>query len=85
MTKIEIELADSTAQAAQAAGLLTPQALTHLLDSALRRQKAANHLLELADELAAAGIPALPPMTMEEINAEVKASRAERQKHATGH
>ena len=38
MTKIEIELADATAQAAQEAGLLAPQALARLFDSALRRQ-----------------------------------------------
>lgn len=72
MTKIEIELADSTAQAA---GLLTPQALERLLESTLRRQKAADNLLMVADKVAAAGIL---PMTMDEINAELKAARAER-------
>ena len=82
MTKIQIELPDATAQAAQAAGLLTPKMLDHLLSNALRRQQAGNYLLAIADELASAGIP---PMTMEEINAEVKAARKERQQRADRH
>jgi hypothetical protein len=77
MTKIQIELPDATAQAAQAAGLLTPQALDRLLSNALRRQQAADYLLSVADEVITAGIT---PMSMEEINAEVKASRKERQR-----
>lgn len=82
MTKIEIELADATAQAAQAAGLLTPQALAHLFDSALRRQRAADNLLSVADDISVAGIAL---MSMEEVNAEVKAARAERRQRAAGH
>lgn len=77
MTKIQIELPDAIAQAAHAAGLLTPQALDRLLSSALRRQQAADYLLAVADEVAAAGIA---PISMEEINAEVKAARKERQR-----
>jgi hypothetical protein len=72
MTTFQIELPDGTAQAARAAGLLTPQALDRLLTEALRRREAANSLLSIADRVAAAGIE---PLTMEEINAEVKASR----------
>jgi hypothetical protein len=75
MTTIQIELPEATAQAARAAGLLTPQALARLLDEALKRRQAADALLSIADRVAAAGIP---PMSMEEINAEVKAARAER-------
>jgi hypothetical protein len=75
MTTIQIELPEATAQAARAAGLLTPQALARLLDAAIKRQKAADALLSIADRIAAAGIP---PMSMDEINAEVKAVRAER-------
>ena len=40
-----------------------------------RREAAPDQLLAIADRVAAAGIP---PMSMEEINAEVKAVRAER-------
>ena len=75
MTTIQIELPEATAQAARAAGLLTPQALARLLDEALKRRQAADALLSIADRVADAGIP---PMSMEEINAEVKAARAER-------
>ena len=75
MTTLQIELPDDTARAARAAGLLTPQALDRLLNEALRKREAANALLSIADRVAAAGIA---PMPMEEINAEVKAARAER-------
>ena len=82
MTTIQIELPDATAQAARDAGLLTPQALARLLHDAIKRQQAADSLLAIADRVAAAGIA---PMSMEEINAEVKASRAERRQRAGGH
>jgi hypothetical protein len=82
MTTIQIELPDATALAARHAGLLTPQALERLIDDALRRKQAADALLSIADRVAAAGIP---PMSMEEINAEVKAARAERKQRAGGH
>ena len=75
MTTFQIELPDSTAQAARAAGLLTPQALDRLLTQALRRREAANSLLSIADRVAAAGIA---PMSMQEINVAVKLARAER-------
>ena len=81
MTSIRIELPDATAQAARAAGLLTPEALDRLLTEALRRQQAADALLGLAERVAAAGIE---PLSADEITAEVKASRAERQR-ASGH
>jgi len=82
MTTIQIELPDATAQAARAAGLLTPQALERLLNDALKRREAADALLSIADRVEAAGIP---PMSMDEINAEVKAARAERKKRASDH
>jgi len=82
MTTIQIELPDAMAQAALDAGLLTPQALERLLNDALRRKQAADSLLSIADRVAAAGIE---PMSMDEINAEVKAARAERRRRASGH
>ena len=82
MTTIQIELPDATANAARDAGLLTPQALERLINDALRRKQAADSLLSIADRVATAGIP---PMSMEEINAEVKAARAERKQRAGGH
>lgn len=77
MTTIQIELPEATAQAARAAGLLTPQALTSLIDAALRRREAADRLLAVADRVQDTGIP---PMTEEQILAEVKAVRAEQRR-----
>jgi hypothetical protein len=87
MTKIQIELPEATAKAAREAGLLTPQALRRLLTDAIRRQQAADSLLQIADRVAEAGID---PMSMEEVNVEVKAVRterkdAERRRRAGGH
>jgi len=75
MTTIRIELPDAIAEAAREAGLLTPQALNQLLSDAINRQRAADSLLSVAQRAAAAGIA---PMSMDEINAEVKAARAAR-------
>ena len=75
MTTVEIELSDNTARAARDAGLLTPQALERLLSEALRKHEASQSLLSIADRVAAAGIA---PMTLQDIQSEVKAARAER-------
>lgn len=82
MTKIQIEVPDATAQAAQAAGLLTPQAMERLLSNALRKQQAADYLLAVADDVAATNVP---PMTMEEIQTEVNIARAEKRQRADHH
>ena len=81
MTKVQIELPDATAEAAQAAGLLTPQALDRLLSNALRKRRAADWLLGVADEVAATGVPL---MSEAEIRAEVKAARETRRHRAAG-
>ena len=81
MTTIQIELPDATAQAARVAGLLTPQALDRLLTEAIRRQQAMDALQSVADRVAEAGIE---PMSMDEINAEVQAARADRQQQRAG-
>lgn len=82
MTTIQIQLSDATAQAAREAGLLTPQALDTLLTDALKRRRAADSLLSIADRVGSAGIE---PMPMSEIASEVKASRAERKHRASDH
>ena len=74
MTTIQIEMPEATAEAARDAGLLTPQALERLLNDALRRN-AVGELFQKMDELADANFP---PMTMDEIQAEVDAVRAQR-------
>jgi hypothetical protein len=81
MTKVQIELSDATARAAREVGLLTPEALERLLTDAIRRRQAADALLAIAEHVAEAGIE---PMSMEEIDREVKVVRAERRRRAGG-
>jgi hypothetical protein len=81
MTKVEIELSDATASAAREAGLFTSEALERLLPDAISRRQAAEALLASASRVAEAGIE---PMSMEEIDREVKAVRAERRRRAGG-
>lgn len=82
MTRIQIELTEATARAAREAGLLTPRALGRLLGEAIRRRRAADSLLAVADRVAKAGIK---PMSMQEIDAEVKAARSGRRRRAGRH
>jgi hypothetical protein len=76
MTTLEVKLnlSDRLAREAQAAGLLTPQALAQLLKDAMRRQ-AAQALLTGAARATRAGSK---PLSMEEIQAEVNAVRRAR-------
>jgi hypothetical protein len=82
MTKLQVklELPDPLAKEAETMGLLEPQALQTLLREAVRNRRIAR-LAEARRKIAAAGIP---PMTMEEIQAEIKAYRAERRTKNTG-
>ena len=56
--------------------------MERLINHELGRQQAADSWLSIAGRVAAAGIA---PLSMEEINAEVKAARAERKQRASGH
>jgi len=60
---------------------LTSEALERLLRGAIRRRQAADALLAISERMAEAGIE---PMSMEEIDREVKAVRAERRRHTGG-
>ena len=82
MAKMEIELPEATVKAASDAGLLAPRALDRLLTDAIKRRQAADSLLSIADRAAAADVE---PMSMEEIDAEVKAARADRRQRTGGH
>ncbi len=73
MTELVIRLPDELVQRARQAGLLSDNAIQELLEEAMRRQ-AGRRLLDVAQRIQAAGIE---PMSMEEIDAEVKAVRAE--------
>lgn len=74
MTTVQIDLPDELAQNAQQAGLLTSAALERLLADALRSRA----LVQLDSALAALDADPLPPMSEEEIQAEIDAYRAEK-------
>lgn len=72
MTELKLTLPDRLAREAREAGLLRPRAIQRLLREAMRRRAAAREFLSVADRVAAAGVP---PMSEEEIQAEVDAAR----------
>ena len=74
MTDVLITLPDELERRARSAGLLSDRAIQDLLEDAMRR-RAGRRLLAVARDLQAADVP---PMSMEDIDAEVKAVRAER-------
>ena len=80
MTTLELKLnlPDRLAREAQAAGLLTPEALSDLLKDAMRR-RAAQALLAGAERASKAGSK---PLAMDEIQAEVNAVRQARRSSA---
>ena len=80
MTTLTIDLPDNLAKEAKQAGLLTPNAIESILRETLRR-RAVNDLFTAADKLTAANFPS---MTMEEIQDEVNAVRAQRHQRAPG-
>ncbi len=71
--QVKLELPDPLAAEAQAAGLLAPEQLERMLREALRAKRVEK--LAVAREVLAAN--PLPPMTPEEIQAEIDAYRAE--------
>ena len=80
MTTLTIDLPDNLAKEAKQAGLLTPNAIESILRETLRR-RAVNGLFTAADKLTEANFPS---MTMEEIQDEVNAVRAQRHQRAPG-
>ena len=79
MTKLTVKLPDELAKQIRAAGLLDAAAVERLFREALRKQ-AAGELFSALDEIEAAK---LPPMTEEEIQAEIDAARVERRARST--
>ena len=73
MTTVQITLPDQLAQEAQRAGLLQPQALETLLREAMRARRV-ERLFETMSRLRAQ----TPPLTEEEVQAEIEAARAAR-------
>jgi hypothetical protein len=75
-----VALPEGLAREAEAAGLKMPEAVEALLREELKRRKI-ERLFAAADRIADLNIP---PMTEEEIQAEVDAVRRARRSHATG-
>jgi len=81
MVQLDLKLPDSLAREAQAAGLLTPQAIEQLLREEIRRRRV-SQLFEAADRLAALDAP---PLTEAEVETEIQAVREARRSYsATG-
>jgi hypothetical protein len=76
--ELKVDLPDSLANEAKAAGLLNPEAIEAMLRETLRKRRV-DELFAAADRIAASNIP---PMTMEEIQAEVDAVRKARRERA---
>jgi hypothetical protein len=76
--QIRLDLPGSVAREARDQGLLESLSIELLLREELRRRRI-DHLFEMADRLAAV---AEPPLTEEEVNAEIQAVRAARRAHA---
>lgn len=82
MTILELKLSlpDNLANEARAAGLLTPQGIERLLRERLRQQRV-DELFTAMNRMAAVDEP---PLTADEIQAEIKAARAERRARGAG-
>ena len=74
MTMIEIQLPDELAERARNAGLLSDSAIQQLLEDEIRRQ-AGRAFMQTARRIHEAGVP---PMSDDEIVAEVRSVRAQR-------
>lgn len=78
MTELKLTLPDRLARDARKAGLLSAKAIQGLLRDAMRR-RAARVFLENAGRVALAGVP---PMTEDQIQAEIDAVRRARRRRA---
>ncbi len=69
--EFRVSLPDDVANEATAAGLLAPEAITHLIEEAVRRESG-KRLLDAMRRMRAANVP---PLTQGEIATEVKTAR----------
>ena len=69
--ELKLKLSDSLAREAEAAGLLTPEAIERLVREEVRRRRV-DGLFEAADRLATLD---MPPLTEAEVEAEIQAAR----------
>ena len=79
MTKVQSILPDQLAQEAQRAGLLQPETMEVLLREAMRTQRIERLFATMAKLRTQT-----PPLTEEEVQAEIRAARAARRSGASG-
>ena len=79
MTELTVTLPDELARKAEAAGILNDQGIERALRDALKRE-AGLKFLEISKAVQAAGVP---PMSEEEIQAEIDAVRKARRRGAS--
>lgn len=80
MTTVQITLPDALAQEAAKAGLMAPEKIADILREQLRAERI-ERLDAARDKLAS---NPLPPITTEEIQAEIDAYRLEQRRRAAG-
>lgn len=73
--QLTVNIPDPLANEAKAAGLLAPEAIEQLLREAIERRRQLDSFFGTVERLRAADIP---PMSEDEIQAEIDAVRAER-------
>lgn len=78
---IKLTLPDALAREAAARGLLTSAALQQLIDAEVERRRTLDRLVTTMEQLEAVD---LAPLSAEELNAEIKAARAERRSRRAG-
>lgn len=78
---VQLDLPDEVIEQARTFGLLENKRMAEMLTEELRRRRAGQELKKMLDEIRSA--PG-EPMTMEAINAEIKAARAERRDREAG-
>lgn len=76
-----LTLPDDLAREAAARGLLTADAVQQLLATEVARQRKRDQLVTSMNQLAAVECP---PLSTDEVNAEIAAARAERRSHRAG-
>jgi post-segregation antitoxin (ccd killing protein) len=79
--EIKLTLPDNLAREAQARGVLTPEALRQLIDAEVERRRKLDWLFTTMNQLANVDIP---PLSNDELNAEIQAARAERRARRAG-
>lgn len=78
---ITLTLPDDLAREAEARGLLMPLALQQLIDAEVERRRGQDQLFTTMDQLA---VVDRPPLSADELNAEIQSVRAERRSRGAG-